>query len=130
MGKLHVHIEHGHDNSPGPWIALAVLIALAAGGGAAKTAAHDLTVAAEIAAWSAAGCVVLAVVAGTALAVRRVRRTRAERRAWHTTVTAAAPERYLSGVAEHLPAIDASRPRVDVSWLPDRDAEPRSRKGA
>jgi hypothetical protein len=138
MGRLDVRIQHGHGgDGPGAWAALAVLIALAAAGGAARhvigEAAHVLVTVLAVIAWTLAGAGIVAVVSGGVLAGVRIKRAvRAARaRRGVPPVIAITPDSY----ARHVPdayrsAIDAPRGRAGGSWpLPGWWEEIRPRIG-
>lgn len=136
MGRLDVQIRHGGDGA-GPWAALAVLVALAVVGGAARhvigAAAHVLAVALEVIAWTLAGAAIAAVTGGGLLAGIRIRRAvqaaRARRAALPViTITPDSPVRPLPEAGR--PAIGAAPSRPDGSWpLPGWWEEIRPRIG-
>ena len=111
MGRLDVRIQHGHGgDGAGPWAALAVLVALAVVGGAARhligTVAHVLVTVLEVIAWTLAGTASAAVLTGGVLAGIRIRRA----------VRAARARR---AVAPPAPVIQI-RPEGHARPLPDR----------
>ena len=111
MGRLDVRIQHGHGgDGTGPWAALAVLVALAVVGGAARpligTVVHVLVTVLEVIAWTLAGTASAAVLTGAVLAGIRIRRA----------VLAAGARRT---VAQPAPVIQI-RPEGYVRPLPDR----------
>lgn len=124
MGRLDVHIRHGHDGGGGWVIALAVVVVLAAAGGAARKAADDaahvMATAVEVIAWTLAAAVILAAATGTAYATLRIRaalRAARDRRAVPPPLIRVTPER--PGPAPIPPetgrsAIEA--PREAGSW--------------
>ena len=79
MGRLDVHIQHGHGgDGAGAWAALAALVALAVIGGAARhliaTALHVVVTVLEVIAWTLAGTAAAAVLTGGVMAGVRIRR--------------------------------------------------------
>ena len=138
MGRLDVHIQHGHGgDGAGPWAALALLVVLAAIGGAARhligAVAHVLVIVLEVVGWTLAGIASAAVLtAGTVAGVRirrAVRAARARRAAPPIiTITPQAPARPLPDPGRA--AIGAPRERAAEAWpLPGWWEEIRPRIG-
>lgn len=117
MGRLEIQVRHGHSNGPAQWAAVVALIVLAlfAAAGHHQIAAmlHEVLAAVEIAAYSAAGLGVLALI----LVIARARRAN-RRRARYADRRAAAAAHY------HALYHDGTRPalgqvRPDMSgYLP------------
>ena len=136
MGRLDVRIQHSGDGA-GPWVALAVLVALAVVGGAARhvigEVAHVLVTVFEVIAWTVAGVVIAAAVSGGVHAGVRIRRAvhaaRARRAAASViTITPDVFTRPVASVAR--PAIGAPRPTDAGAWpLPGWWEEIRPRIG-
>ena len=139
MGRLDVRIQHGHGgDGAGPWAALAVLVALALVGGAARhvigAAVHVLATVLEVIGWTLAGAVLAAVAGGGVLAGVRIRRAVQAARARRAPppVITITPDGYVRPVetSADRPALDAPRPGVAGSWpLPGWWEEIRPRIG-
>ena len=137
MGQLDVHIRHGGGPEGGPWAALAVVLVLAAIGGAARgaigTAAHVVVTVLEVIGWTLAGLASAAVIGGGALAAVRIRRAvrAAHARRVPPPVITIVPERTARPVPDaDRPALAAPRHRPADTWpLPGWWEEIRSRIG-
>jgi hypothetical protein len=125
MGRLDVHIRHGGGPEGGPWVALAVVLVLAAAGGAARgaisAAADVLVTVLEVIGWTLAGLAGAAVLGGGALAGVRIRRAVRAARARRVpppviTITPHSPARPVPGAGR--PALDPPRLRAAGSWQP------------
>jgi hypothetical protein len=137
MGRLDVRIQHGHGgDGAGPWAALAVLVALAVIGGAARhaitAAAHVLAVVLEVIAWMLAGAAIAAVTGCGVLAgvlIRRAVLAARARRAAPPVITIA-PDSSMPRLPEVArPAIGAPHPRPPGWPLPGWWEEIRPRIG-
>ena len=115
MGRLDVHIRHGGGDGPGAWAALAVLVALAVVGGAARhvitSVLHAVVAVLEVIAWTLAGAAAAAVLTGGVLAGVRIRRAVLTARARRT-------------IPQHAAVIHIT-PEGDLRPLPDPDSPAR-----
>jgi len=138
MGRLDVHIQHGHGgDGAGPWAALAVLVALAIAGGAARhvigAVVHVVVTVLEVIGWTLAGAATAAVIGGGVLAGVRIRRAVCAARARRVaapviTITADSPARPLPAAGR--PAIGPPSRREAAGWpLPGWWEEVRPRIG-
>ncbi len=144
MGRLDVHIRHGGGgDGAGAWAALAVLVALAVVGGAARhliaTALHVVVTVLEVIAWTLAGTASAAVLAGGVLAGIRIRRAVRAARARRAVASPApviqiTPEGYVRPLPDEpgaaRPALSPPRQGPATAWpLPGWWEEIRPRIG-
>jgi hypothetical protein len=130
MGRLDVHIRHGHGgDGAGAWAALAGLVALAVIGGAARhliaTTLHVVVTVLEVIAWTLAGAAAAAVLTGGALASVRIRRAVLAARARRAAVPRVpvihiTPEGYLRPLPDPAsparPALSPPPQQPATSW--------------